>query len=700
MSNPAERTKRPVWLLPLLAVGIAVAAFAWWPDASTPGPAPLPPADGSTDGTEAPAIGAANGGVPGPATTDGRAASAGDGTTTDDLTPDRTGLPGPAEQPQGVRGQIVDERGAARAGIAVHLIESGRNDPLRQVQRDMLAAVASCRSAADGGFALGLPIAEDKLYDLLVVSPEHAMLHRSGLRLVPDDWLDLGPLQLQPGTTIRGQVTIAGRGGLPVPQAVVQLLPAGTFADVAISALPDGEGSPIAEVAPDGFYELRRAPTRGVVRLAAWAPGFARVIRKDIELQEGGETRVDFELPPGRMVFGRVRSSDGTAIAGAHVEARPQRPDLPILHGFSDSNGEFRIDGLHPGSHDVRAAAVGFRTADWPEVDTSAPLELVLEEQHRVRVTATARTGRVLRSYRMTLRRFFPKDLDAPLDEATLRSGEIGAVPDVRPQRVALDSATDAAELVGVPDGTFVVEVEAEGYAKVSSLPFRLDAEAVASTVDVHVTVHQGAVLRGVVTDERGQPLAGATVTSQRDGLMPDHPLMRVLQGNVPQRATTRTVRTDAEGRFLLENLALADYQLLVEHPDACRSIERGIPCQAPTERALPPIRLQRGAIVHGRASIDGRITGQMKILLTTPPEVPAERSIRLETVTDGEGRYRFARRIPPGEYVLRGAAVASATPETEIFEQLRQLSRSSTRLLVAPGKDLVEHDLAIETDR
>ena len=67
-----------------------------------------------------------------------------------------------------------------------------------------------------------------------------------------------------------------------------------------------------------------------------------------------------------------------------------------------------------------------------------------------------------------------------------------------------------------------------------------------------------------------------------------------------------------------------------------------------------------------------------MKVVLTTLASSPADMSIRMETVTDGEGRYRFTRRIPPGSYELRTAMVGSNSPESEIFEQLLQFKVQS----------------------
>ena len=73
---------------------------------------------------------------------------------------------------------------------------------------------------------------------------------------------------------------------------------------------------------------------------------------------------------------------------------------------------------------------------------------------------------------------------------------------------------------------------------------------------------------------------------------------------------------------------------------------------------------------------------------------------LRLEAVTDSRGDFRLPARVPPGEYVLRGAVVGGAGPEAQIAQQLLQLQRSSTNVSVPPGQALVQRDLDIPPAR
>ncbi len=700
MSQPASIRSKPAWLVPTLALCLAIGIAYAWPSGTTDAPTnPNATNAGSNQGTEA------------GSTVEPAVSSGGDRTPVPKLI--RTSAPDSSQEPQGLRGTAVDANGRPLLGVTVYLVESASNDPMMlllfEQQPHLLAPMATAETDVDGTFAVGLAVAQQKTYDLFLLSPRHATVRLSGLQLLPDSWHDLGDLILRPGTTIRGRVTVEGQLGMPVPQAVVTVSSGGAFADAALRALPGESGALVANVNANGEYELKHAPASGVVLVTALAPGFARVAKQDVELNSNGPVQVDFELPPGKTLTGDVRSNTGLAIANARIEAWPKQSNLPPLVGFSDARGMFVLQGMRAQPHTVKATALGFAQTEQANVSPGQAVHLTLVPQNRIHVMALAPTGRVLRKYQLGLRRFFPKDHDAPLDAFALANGTLGSIHQVPDLRVQLDGRSDYAVIHNVPDGTYVCEVRAEGFAKTYSLPVRFRQPQLPGTAPqeatpqqpgtvqrIEVTVTTGCSLRGRVLDRAGAPLAGATVRTQAPGTMPDSPTLRMMDRWVPKRITQAIRQTDRDGFFLFERIALSNYQLQIDHPDACRTFVRDIDCKQPGEQTLPPITMPHGSVVTGYATTDGRIAGQMKVVLTTPATVPADKSLRLETVTDGEGRYRFMRRIPPGSYELQTAVVGTTSPDSEIFQQLLQLKRSSTTFIVPAGLDVVEHDVNV----
>ena len=704
MPDPASSRPKATWLAAAITLSlIALIALAWptgttnTPTSDTQGGTGATSVQKSDDGSSIsikPAVSSGGGRKPAPELK-------------------RTSAPDSSNEPQGLRGTAVNANGRPLMGVSVYLVESASNDPmllhLVNEQPHLLTPMASDETAQDGSFAVGLAVAQDKTYDLFLLSPRHATVRMTGLRLLPNSWHDLGDLVLRTGTTIRGRVTVKGQLGMPVPHATVKVSSGGAFADAALRALPGDSGEQIANVNANGEYELRNAPASGLILMTALAPGFARMVKHDIELNSFGPLQVDFALSPGKTIAGQVRTKTGLAIVNARIEAWPQQTNQPPLVTFSDERGSFLLQGAQCQAHTVKATAAGFAATEQTEVTPGQAVHLTMVPQNRIHVTALAPNGRVLRNFRVGLRRFFPKDHKAPLDAQALANGTLGSIHEVRDLRVRLDGNTDYAVIHNVPDGTYVCEVQAEKFAKSFSLPIRFQAPQLPESTPgtpkqqqpgslkrLEVTVTNGCNLRGQVLDSQGAPLAGATVTTQSPGTMPDSPMLRMMDRWVPKRITQQTQTTDNNGYFRFERMALSTYQLQIDHPQACRTFVRSIDGKQPSNIALGSTRMRHGSLITGIATSQGRIAGQIKVVLTTPPAIPADKSIRLETVTDGEGRYLFTRRIPPGSYELRAAVVGAASPDSEIFQQLLQLKRSSTIFTVPTGQDVVEHNLNV----
>lgn len=680
-SHSQQQPMRNLGLALLIVAGLVAAALLWlWPNQ---GPLPSTPNEPATGAGDQPA---------------GPTAAVAEPTIPRERAPRLapTEAPRLATTAQGLRGLVVDGKGLPLPGVAVHLLDAASNEPLQAgaMSAATLAPLASTQSDGGGAFAIGLPVVQERQYELCFVSPEHALLRSGPYRLLAGEWHDLGAIVLQGGAAVRGRVTMAGRADVPVPNATIRIELGSTFADAVLQALPADAPGLVARSNSSGDYEIAHAPSRGTVTITATAPGFARVQRRDVVLRGDGVAQADFALPPGQSLFGSVVDEVGAPIDDARVQAWTVRsPGTPLL-AQADARGVFAVHGLLPETYRVRAEAAGFEPAELlPVAPGSRDLRLVLAARGAIRLRVLTPEGTPLRSYRAALRRTFA---GPPV--------QLGNVPDVPERQVHLGPAADSYELADVPAGVFVVEVTADGAAKTFSreIDHRRDPTRPLPPRwhDVEVTMSPGALLRGRVLAEDGTPLVGATVTTERDGVDPDSPLHGVLGKNLPERVTRTSARTDGFGEFLLPQLAAGDYQLQVDHPEACRELLRGLAIAAAEERTLPPVRLLRGAAITGRATFGGQPAGQIKVVLTRAGAAGQRGGLRLEAVTDSRGDFRLPARVPPGEYVLRGAVVGGAEPEAQIAQQLLQLQRSSTNVSVPPGQDLVQRDLDIPPDR
>ncbi|MCA8951565.1 MAG: carboxypeptidase regulatory-like domain-containing protein, partial [Planctomycetes bacterium] len=609
------------------------------------------------------------------------------------------------EYPQGLQGQVVDRNQRPLAGVRVFLVESPRNEalslPALREQNLLLGPVAETLSTADGRFALGLALPNDRLYELRFLASGLADARVGDLRVLPDIWHDVGRIAMSPGATVRGRVTVEGSHA-PVPRAVVTVAARSTFVDSVLRGIPGRETGLSAIARADGSYEIHNAPALANVQVFAAAPGFARVIRNGVNLATATAVEVDFALPPGLAIAGRVVDDRGQPIAAARIEAWAAATSLPPCVAQSLADGTFEVVGLRPGPQRLQVSARGYHELELTGIAAGErEVAIALRPRASVRVRVTG-DGAVIRIFRLGVRRCLSA---GARDEQPAPFGPLGRVRELPDQRVRLAPQDDRVEVTGLPIGEFAVQITAEGYAKTVSSSFTIDENT--TTLDVDVELLLGAAIRGRVVDENGAAIQGATVATQPQGAAPDDPVWRLLAAAVSDRITEQQVETDADGRFALHHLALGNYQLQIDHPDACRTVVPELTLHAPEPRDLGAIRLPAGALVFGRATVDGRVAGQVKVVLTSVADrignggaAAGPATIRLETVTDDTGAFTLPRRVPPGNYELRGAAVNPADPDTQAFAQLAQMRKSAQPFTVLPGQLHSEQRLYLTTER
>ncbi|HEX4564980.1 MAG TPA: carboxypeptidase-like regulatory domain-containing protein, partial [Vicinamibacterales bacterium] len=130
----------------------------------------------------------------------------------------------------------------------------------------------------------------------------------------------------------------------------------------------------------DGTYSFTDLPA-GDYTISATRTGFAAQVYGQGRSMSGVPVTVgtaqkianiDMTLAPAGVIVGRILDEDGSAFAGAVVEALMMRPEagtsvlFSVASSQTDDRGEFRLFGLGPGAYYVSAQDPAFRAVSSP----------------------------------------------------------------------------------------------------------------------------------------------------------------------------------------------------------------------------------------------------------------------------------------------------------------------------------------------
>ncbi|MBK8976656.1 MAG: carboxypeptidase regulatory-like domain-containing protein [Planctomycetes bacterium] len=619
-------------------------------DAREPGPMPSGPRDGAQ-----------------PTTADRRAAPS--------FTEPGTAA-GDRDAPQGLTGRVVDSTGAPVDGAVLLLVEGpGRGlltTALLASRGVLVPPVARATSAADGRFRIPVRDLVGGLradFELRVTHPRFAERLLGGLQLGTGAWIDIGDIDLPPGLELVGRVTIQGRSDFPIPDALVVAEPAGVVPT--LTPTSGGAGALTARSDAAGYYRITNVGP-GIVRLTAVADGFARVQRSGLTIAPGQDNRCDLELPRGFVITGTVRSTAGRPLDGARVEARAIGERVAAgATALSDPDGHFRLIGLIDADWQLAVTATDHAPAERTPVPAGATdVDVQLAPLPVVAIRALG-DGAPLERYDVVLRAWHGSD------------ESYGTVPTARVARVRdRDLAPDGTLLYGgVAPGRYVFQVGAAGYADTFSAPFVVEADAAGvapQTIEVRMT--HGGALDGRVLDAAGRALSGARVEAL-PGEFLDTPFARAFQDLVVHRATRAGATTGADGRFRIGTLTAASYRLRVSHPDHADAHVAALRVTDTAVTTTGPIRLQRGTLLHGTATVGGAPAGQVRVIVRSAaqPLRGDEPPIWFEAVTDPDGRFALPVRLPPGDYVAEACRIKLPGPLLQVAD--RERSKQEFRL-------------------
>lgn len=433
------------------------------------------------------------------------------------------------------------------------------------------------------------------------------------------------PVSLSPPSSVSGDVR---RAGVPLPGAYVHLAPeSGSMAWCTTG--PAGEFT--LPGVPPGDHLL--FVTHGQV---SEAPPFSVVVPAGTDV-EG----VVLELPEARRIEGTVVDREGRPVAGAlvSVAGRPGvafATDAAGAFGLGVPKGDVTLVAREPRLH-VEATAVVPAGAERVQV------ELPLSPHGQVVGQLVGLPGR------------------RPLLGGLVRIETLaaaGAADNVDVQWLATPGGS--LRLVRYPAGRSRLRVSCAGHA-----PLVVELHlAAGETVDLGECVFEpGAVVRGVVRDEAGHPVAGARtlVGDESDLAVVDEALEDVRAGVVVDARFG--VRADLRGRFELRGITSQSRIIVVQAPGfAPQVVTLEIPGDLLRREPLAITMLAGVDLLVQVLESTGRPRGGATVALRR------DRHVLDLGRTDGEGRCRF-HHLAPGDYEV-SVPGSNASELVEVWRQ------------------------------
>jgi len=600
--------------------------------------------------------------------------------------------------PQGVKGRILLPNGQPAVGIPVMLLENVMNNPIEMFLKNKTGQVAPpiarAQTVEDGSFALGVLKAGQSV-DLRVIADAHPELSKSPIKVRADDWIDTGDLKLEIGVTVQGRVLDA-MSKAPVRDATVYM--SSSARAHAMSATPGREKGVAVQTDNNGFFRFTSGPRIGNVNLTAEANGYATSTKLNQQISAERANQFTIEIEAGSTITGVIVDPLGKRIAGAEVKAVGLSVKTPQSETiYADDQGEFEFPPLRSGPYRLTASASKYAEQEIPVALTNEDIKVVLQPRASVKLKVLSSKQRPVKSYRLSLKRAFPQNPDA-----------IGNVIDVRDRNISpRDYEGDWAIIDNLPAGNFRFQISEKNHAKTLSPMFQV-VQGNDETVEVLCVLTEGAAITGTVIDNQGQPVTGALVTSDMNaGLAAGTGLFDMFRSMIPEKHTTKKVRTDSQGRFRIPKLSFADYMIRVSHPKFCEGTAINIKLEQEGQVVdAGVIELQLGTRVLGVTTVGGVPTGQVKVVISMPtpsagqpgaiqpgakmtPEQQREAAKRLfstNVLSDGNGNYTMLKRVPPGTYKITAARHSAENP----FGALLDMKETEQELVISPGQDTV----------
>ena len=646
-------------------------------------------------------------------------------------------------------GRVVDTAGEPIAGVEI----TARPEAIDAAARDVdagaglsLDAEVVTRTGPGGRFALaGLGAGHVRLEiagpAVIASEVRFVAVPRRGLEVV-------AAREVSIAGRVSGDGAIAGITVTAVGESTRATASTGAGGEFAITGLPEGVYRVFAAAGERGSPALR------VERRGA-----------------GPFEAIELAMAPAAIISGRLIDAEtGAPLAGQVVLTHDG--DEPPRQGESTAAGQFAIEGVPPGRWYAEAAAPGYVGADSLAFSADRSRELTLRlsrggslagvvlDPDGIPVSGAlveADGGAARAAAPRPLPRFVAGGNFIPRGELGVMTGPIPFPPaqPIEASRIAEPIASSRAapidrsgsqrmtddrgrfRIVGLEPGRYQLLASHPDFAGGASAPVVIALGASREGIEVLMT--RGVRIRGVVRDERGDPIVAARVTASSAGPMPaaahTDPAGRFvlppltgkttltasasgyaaatleiaepdgeevafqleradgsIAGRVadpagfPLRGARVSVRgqaaaavTDDGGRFELGNLARGRFEIIVRHPDY------------PEHR----VELETGRGHELEVPLGGGIEG---LVVDTASRRPMAATVMIRgagkprapavTIQSSDGRFERAP-LAAGRYTVRAAAPGYAAASTTV--EVRAGSRP---------KQVTVHDVLLELER
>jgi hypothetical protein len=379
-------------------------------------------------------------------------------------------------------------------------------------------------------------------------------------------------ITLPQGVALAGRVV--GADGRPIAGVAVAPL----VGMVSPEGIPPAPVEAWATTGDDGRFAGRMS--EGSVAFAFTKEGY---IGGQQAVSVVAETKpVEVTLVRAAHLAGRVVRKDGTPVA-----------DVPVAAGeisvVSAADGSFRVDGIVPGAQNLRFGAD-------------------LGQQQRV--TAPADDVRLVMPATRTIHgRVIDSATGSPVEAFSLIL-EQGAEMDGH----AFESP--AGEFVlELPETVATIGAAAEGYAPATKVKINPSADPLV------VSLTRGRVVRGHVTDEKGQPLSGVSLG----------------EGVEFQERGENLRKSGDDGTYEVTGLSLETDVVLEFHKDGFVRTQQRV--KAGRDDVTVDVTLRRGVSVSGRV-IDRSGTGVAEVEVTAVSAAQGAQQVLARTGEGGEFRF------------------------------------------------------------